>query len=69
MANVGDKFVRRTVNGTILSELTVIKVTEKSMFLQNVLGTVYRKANTDRKYITIKPFSNSNFEETYAKID
>ena len=69
MANVGDKFVRRTAEGTILSELTVIKVTEKSMFLQNVLGTVYRKANTDRKYITIKPFSNSNFEETYAKID
>ena len=69
MANVGDKFVRRTAEGTILSELTVIKVTEKSMFLQNVLGTVYRKANTDRKYITIKPFSGSNFEETYVKED
>lgn len=69
MANVGDKFVRRTSNGTILSELTVIKVTEKSMFLQNDLGMVYRKANTDKKYVIIKPFSGSNFEETLYKED
>ena len=69
MANVGDKFVRRTAKGTILSELTVIKVTEKSMFLQNTLEKIYRKANTDKKYVTIKPFSGSNFEETYVKED
>jgi len=69
MANVGDKFVRRTANGTILSELTVIKVTEKSMFLQNTLGKIYRKANTDKKYVIIKPFSGSNFEETLYKED
>ena len=62
MANIGDRYVHRTAKGVILSELKVVKVTEKSMFLKNSLGKVYRKANSDKKYITIKPFSDGNFE-------
>lgn len=69
MVNIGDKYVHKTAKGMILSELKVVKVTEKSMFLKNSLGKIYRKAKSDKKYITIKPFFDSNFEVSYVKED
>ena len=50
MAKVGDRFVRKTSKGLILSELKVVRVNEKSMFLEGWKGKIYRKSNTDSKY-------------------
>ena len=69
MAKVGDRFVRKTSKGLILSELKVVRVNEKSMFLEDWKGKIYRKSNTDSKTISIKQFSDSKYTENYFKLE
>lgn len=69
MAKVGDRFVRKTSKGLIISELKVVRVNEKSMFLEDWKGKIYRKSNTDSKTISIKPFSDSKYTENYFKLE
>lgn len=69
MVKVGDRFVRRTSRGLIISELKVVRVNEKSMFLEDWKGKIYRKANSDKKVVTIKPSSEYDWTESYYKLE
>lgn len=60
MYKLGDVFVRSNNK-----QLTVVRLTDKCIILENRSGKQFRVKNTDKQFVTIHPFG-SKYSETYC---